>query len=78
MNEHLYRWRNRQLREHVAVIDGKLPPTKVLTNATYLNVYLKKWLTANIWIYDDRIVYVGDDLPKNQQTLSLLIVKGNI
>ncbi|SEQ45545.1 adenine deaminase C-terminal domain-containing protein [Piscibacillus halophilus] len=65
MNEHLYRWRNRQLREHVAVIDGHLAPTKILKQATYLNVFLKKWLTANIWIYEDRIVYVGDDLPEH-------------
>ncbi|MFD2638042.1 adenine deaminase C-terminal domain-containing protein [Piscibacillus salipiscarius] len=64
MNEHLYRWRNKQLREHVAVIDGHLAPTKILKQATYLNVYLKKWLTANIWIYEDRIVYVGDDMPE--------------
>lgn len=76
MNEHLYRWRNRQLREHVAVIDGKLPPTKVLTNATYLNVYLKKWLTANIWIYDDRIVYVGDDLPKKSTNTEFVNCEG--
>lgn len=63
MNEHLYRWRNRQLREHVSVIDGELAPTKLLKQATYLNVFLKKWMTANIWIYEDRIVYVGEDLP---------------
>ncbi|TFB14276.1 adenine deaminase [Filobacillus milosensis] len=64
MNEHLYRWRNRQLREHVAVIDGQLAPTKVLKQATFLNVFIKKWQTANIWIYEDRIVYVGEDLPE--------------
>ncbi|WP_188207178.1 adenine deaminase C-terminal domain-containing protein [Alkalibacillus aidingensis] len=63
MKEHLYRWRNKQLREHTAVIDGEVSPTMVLTNATYLNVFLKRWMTANIWIYDDRIVYVGQDLP---------------
>ncbi|MRG87401.1 adenine deaminase C-terminal domain-containing protein [Salinibacillus xinjiangensis] len=59
------RWRNRQLREHVAVIDDKLIPTLVLKNATYLNVYIKKWMQANIWIYEDRIVYVGDRLPEH-------------
>ena len=73
MNEHLYRWRNRQLREHIAVIDGKLPPSIVLTNATYLNVYLKKWLKANIWIYDDRIVYVGDELPQRKSAKTEII-----
>ncbi|WP_226035436.1 adenine deaminase C-terminal domain-containing protein [Aquibacillus saliphilus] len=65
MNEHLYRWRNKELREHVSVIDGTLAPTMLLENATYLNVYLKQWVMANIWIYNDRIVYVGDRFPEN-------------
>ncbi|MDV2581708.1 adenine deaminase C-terminal domain-containing protein [Alkalibacillus haloalkaliphilus] len=63
MKEHLYRWRNKQLREHTAVVDGEMAPTLVLKNATYLNVYLKKWLSGHIWIYEDRIVYVGDQFP---------------
>lgn len=63
MMEHQYSWRNKELREHVSVIDGKIAPTILLKNATYLNVHLKKWLKANIWIYKDRIVYVGDQLP---------------
>ncbi|SDM66614.1 adenine deaminase C-terminal domain-containing protein [Sediminibacillus halophilus] len=65
MNEHRYRWRNKQLREHVSVIDGLLAPTLLLKNVVYLNVFLKKWIKANIWVYQDRIVYVGDRLPKN-------------
>ncbi|KGX88239.1 adenine deaminase C-terminal domain-containing protein [Pontibacillus litoralis] len=69
MNEHRYRWRNRQLREHVAVLDGHRTPTIVLTNATYLNVFLRKWMTGHIWIYGDRIVYVGDELPKYKETI---------
>ncbi|KGP71320.1 adenine deaminase C-terminal domain-containing protein [Pontibacillus yanchengensis] len=68
MNEHRYRWRNRQLREHVAVVDGHVLPTIVLTNATYLNVYMKRWMQAHIWIYEDRIVYVGDKLPEQNDT----------
>lgn len=63
MNEHRYRWRNRQLREHVSVVDGQIAPTILLKNATYLNVYLKRWMQANIWIFQDRVVYVGDALP---------------
>src|SRR5699024_8036393 len=31
----------------------------------YLNIFTKKWIEANIWIYQDRIIYVGDKLPKN-------------
>ncbi|WP_343782780.1 adenine deaminase C-terminal domain-containing protein [Alkalibacillus silvisoli] len=72
MKEHLYRWRNKQLREHTAVIDGEIAPTMVLKNATYLNVYLKKWLTGHIWIYDDRIVYVGDLLPKKTKRTEIV------
>ena len=57
-------WRNRELRQHVKVVDGLEAPTLVLSNATYLNVYTKQWLQANIWIFNERIVYVGDKLPK--------------
>ncbi|RYM05167.1 adenine deaminase [Sporolactobacillus sp. THM7-7] len=35
----------------------------VLTDARYLNTYLKTWEKANIWIDEDRIVYVGDRQP---------------
>src|SRR5690606_24501434 len=58
-----YRWKNKQLREHIAVIDGKRSPTILLKNVTYLNQMLKKWIKAHIWIYQDRIVYVGQKLP---------------
>lgn len=47
------------------VLDGVIHPHMVLKNATYLNTYLHQWLVANIWIYYDRIVYVGDKLPEN-------------
>ena len=57
-------WRNKDLRKHVAIIDGKVAPTIVLKNGTYLNVFTDEWVTANIWIYHERIVYVGDEMPK--------------
>lgn len=57
-------WRNKLLRDHVAVIDGKLAPTIVFHNSTYLNMYTKRWEEANIWVYQDRIVYVGDLMPE--------------
>nr|WP_295973515.1 adenine deaminase C-terminal domain-containing protein [uncultured Bacillus sp.] len=63
MLEQRYRWKNKQLREHVAIIDGKLAPTILLKNARYLNQIFRQWMTANIWIYEDRIVYVGEKLP---------------
>ncbi|MGM0904726.1 MAG: adenine deaminase C-terminal domain-containing protein [Bacillota bacterium] len=61
--EQRFRWKNKQLRDHVAVLDGTLSPTILLKNATYLNQTFRKWMTANIWIYNDRIVYVGEKLP---------------
>lgn len=57
-------WRNKELREHVAVVDGKIAPTIVFKNSIYLNVYTKSWEKDNIWVYKDRIVYVGDRLPE--------------
>lgn len=59
-----YRWNSKQLREHISVLDGKLSPTILLKNACYLNQTFRKWITSNIWIYKDRIVYVGDKLPE--------------
>ncbi|MBM7587571.1 adenine deaminase [Bacillus pakistanensis] len=63
--EQRYRWKNKQLREHVEVLNGKLSPTMVLKNANYLHSIFKKWVTGHIWIYEDRIVYVGEKLPKS-------------
>lgn len=71
-----YYWRNRELREHVAVLDGKVAPTILLKNGTYLNTYTKQWLRANIWILNDRIVYVGDKLPKNNKTTEVMDCEG--
>lgn len=65
MLEQRYRWKNKHLREHVEVLDGKRSPTIVLRNARYLNQVFRQWMTANIWIYDDRIVYVGENFPEN-------------
>lgn len=65
MLDQRYRWKNMQLREHITVLDGIRPPHILLKNATYLNHALRKWITANIWIYNDRIVYIGSKMPEN-------------
>ncbi|MFC4559467.1 adenine deaminase C-terminal domain-containing protein [Virgibacillus kekensis] len=67
MLENGYYWRNRELREHAAVIDGTEAPSILLKNGTYLNTYTKQWLKGNIWIFNDRIVYVGDKLPETDE-----------
>lgn len=69
-------WRNRLLRKHVAVIEGEIAPTIVLKNSIYLNVFTKTWETANIWIYEDRIVYVGDQLPKQTEGTEVIDCTG--
>ncbi|BCB02207.1 adenine deaminase C-terminal domain-containing protein [Bacillus sp. KH172YL63] len=63
--EQRYRWKNKQLREHVQVLNGELSPSLLLKNATYLHSTLKKWVQGHIWIYQDRIVYTGEKLPEN-------------
>ncbi len=52
------RWTNKQLRQQVEVINGVVTPHIILKNATYLNHYIHDWIPSNIWIYNDRIVYV--------------------
>lgn len=69
-------WRNRELREHVAVIEERIAPTIVFQNSTYLNVYTKSWMVANIWIYNNRIVYVGDRMPKKQKNTEIIDCTG--
>ena len=69
-------WRNRELREHVAVIENKLAPTIVFQNSTYLNMHTKTWMKANIWVYKDRIVYVGDRMPANIDNTEIIECTG--
>ncbi|MGM9986253.1 MAG: adenine deaminase C-terminal domain-containing protein [Bacillaceae bacterium] len=76
MNTSNYRWSNKQLRKHVDVLDGISNPHMILKNATYLNSYLRKWVTANIWIYDDRIVYVGDKVPHQVDQCEVIDCQG--
>ncbi|WP_141550963.1 adenine deaminase C-terminal domain-containing protein [Bacillus wiedmannii] len=64
MEQTHFKWSNKQLREHVEVVDGKRSPHILLKNATYLNSYLRNWSVANIWVYSERIVYVGEKLPE--------------
>lgn len=72
MNETRFRWRNRQLREHASVMDGTHAPTKLIKHTTYLNVYLKQWMTGHIWLYEDRIIYTGSELPANLEGTEII------
>ncbi len=72
MLEQRYRWKNKHLRMHVSVLDGKTSPTILLKNALYLNQTFRKWMRANIWIYDDRIVYVGEKMPAVMENCEII------
>lgn len=69
-------WRNRELREHISIIDGDLKPSLILKKATYLNTFTKQWLRANIWIYKDRIIYVGDQMPTDHTSIETMDCEG--
>ncbi|WP_431028099.1 adenine deaminase C-terminal domain-containing protein [Lysinibacillus sp. LZ02] len=70
------KWKIKNIRDQVAVIDGKLAPNIVLKNARYLHSMFKQWMTGNIWILNDRIVYVGEELPSNVQGTEMVDVAG--
>ncbi|WP_137791374.1 adenine deaminase C-terminal domain-containing protein [Bacillus sp. E(2018)] len=76
MNQHIAFWTKAQMRKQVAVIQGELAPSLVLTNATYLNTALKKWVKANIWILQDRIVYVGEKMPEHTKGTEITDLEG--
>lgn len=71
-----FRWSNNQIRNQVEVLDGEKNPHIILSNATYLNTYLHQWVVANIWIYEDRIVYVGENLPENLKSCEVIDCQG--
>lgn len=72
MLEQRYRWKNKHIRMHVSVLDGKTSPTILLKNALYLNQTFRQWMRANIWIYEDRIVYVGENLPPELENCEII------
>ncbi|RNF38447.1 adenine deaminase C-terminal domain-containing protein [Planococcus salinus] len=57
-------WKNNEIRNQLKIITKEASPDMVLTNAYYLHSIFKKWMTGNIWIKGDRIVYAGKEMPK--------------
>jgi adenine deaminase len=76
MENRNYRWSNKQIRNHVEVLDQVINPHMIFKNATYLNTYLHQWVVANIWIYEDRIVYVGENLPEGLNGYEVIDCQG--
>ncbi|BDH63272.1 putative adenine deaminase YerA [Lysinibacillus sp. PLM2] len=69
-------WKIQDIRKQVAVIDGIEAPTIVLKNARYLHSIFKKWLTGNIWILGNRIIYVGHKMPLNLTETEVIDLEG--
>lgn len=69
-------WKIGEIRQQIAVIDGKIAPSIVLTNARYLHSMYKRWVQGNIWILEDRIVYAGPKMPVNTKGTEIVNVKG--
>ncbi|QQF64431.1 adenine deaminase [Bacillus mojavensis] len=76
MSERTFNWKNKDIRAQVDVVDAKLLPTLLLRNALVLNPYVKQWLKKNIWIYQDRIVYVGHELPDRTEEIHTIDCEG--
>lgn len=69
-------WKIGEIRQQVAVIDGKVAPSIVITNARYLHSMYKRWMQGNIWILGERIIYAGPKMPVNQKGTDIVDAKG--
>jgi adenine deaminase len=67
-----YQWKNKKLIEQVSVLDGKLSPTIVLIGGSIFQPVLRRWLKQNVWIYENRIVYVGEAFPANTKDVEVI------
>ena len=56
-------WEPSEIKDQLHMIDGKKAPDLIIINAEYLHSIYKKWVTGNIWIAGDRIVYAGKEMP---------------
>lgn len=71
-------WKNSQIRKQIDVIDGKVAPTIVLRDAKCLHPVLKEWLFVNVWIFGDRIVYVGKNMPNQIDGTEIIDCSGKV
>lgn len=72
------KWNINNIRKQVSIIDGHVAPNLVLQNAKYLHSMMKQWMVGNIWISDDRIVYVGKEMPANIDGTEVIDLTGKI
>ncbi|WP_203248531.1 adenine deaminase C-terminal domain-containing protein [Sporosarcina beigongshangi] len=56
-------WEQYTVKDQLQIINGKKAPDLIIINAEYLHAIYKKWMTGNIWVAGDRIVYAGKEMP---------------
>jgi adenine deaminase len=69
-------WTKKQIRKQMAAVREEVPPTMIIKDVTYLNSMRKTWLKANIWIYYDRIIYIGGAMPENLEGTEIVEAEG--
>lgn len=69
-------WTQKEIQEQLQMINGKESPSLVIINATYLHSIFKKWCTGNIWVHNDRIVYVGEEMPEMTEGTEIVDAAG--
>jgi adenine deaminase len=72
------KWKINNIRKQVSIIDGHSAPNLVLQNAKYLHSMLKQWVTGNIWISEDRIIYAGKEMPLNMEETEVVDLTGKV
>ena len=69
-------WEQHLVHDQLQVINGKKAPDLIITNAEYLHAIYKKWMTGNIWVMGDRIVYAGKDMPAMTEGAEIVDASG--
>ena len=69
-------WKIEDIRHQIEVVSGIKSPDILIKNATYLHSHLKKWITGNIWIVKDRIVYTGMEMPLDSEKTEVYDASG--
>lgn len=69
-------WTQKEIHEQLQMINGTEAPNLIIINATYLHAIYKKWLTGNIWIHNDRIVYAGEAMPETTEGAEIIDATG--
>ena len=69
-------WNQQEIKDQLQVINGKKSPDLIIQNATYLHSIYKKWMTGNIWILGDRMIYVGTEMPALTEGADIVDAEG--